>query len=103
MICGKPYLNNMSEDYINYNYKMPAAKTKQTAVEWLNEHLNMILPFIDQEIADTYNGLIEEAKEMEKEQIEDAHIEGQRVFDKYPHTVWTNNQAEQYYEQTYAK
>ena len=35
MICGKPYLINMSEDYINYSYKMPAAKTKQTAVEWL--------------------------------------------------------------------
>ena len=93
MICGKPYLINMSEDYINYNYKMPAAKTKQTAVEWLVKELNL----------EGYDYTISQAKEMEKEQIEDAHIEGQRVFDKYPHTVWTNNQAEQYYEQTYAK
>ena len=32
--------------------------------------------------------------EKEKEQIVDAHIEGQRVFDVYPHTQWTNDQAE---------
>jgi len=37
----------------------------------------------------------------EKEQIIDAHIEGQRVFDKYQHTQWTNDQAEHYYNQTY--
>jgi hypothetical protein len=37
----------------------------------------------------------------EKEQIIDPHIEGQRVFDNYPHTQWTNDQAEQYYNQTY--
>jgi hypothetical protein len=39
--------------------------------------------------------------EKEKEQIIDAHIEGQRVFDNYPHTQWTNDQAEEYYNQTY--
>jgi len=39
--------------------------------------------------------------EKEKEQIIDAHIEGQRVFDKYQHTQWTNDQAEHYYNQTY--
>jgi hypothetical protein len=37
----------------------------------------------------------------EKEQIIDAHIEGQRVFDNHQHTQWTNDQAEQYYNQTY--
>jgi len=31
----------------------------------------------------------------------DAHIEGQRVFDKFPHTQWTNDQAEKYYNETY--
>jgi hypothetical protein len=39
--------------------------------------------------------------EKEKEQIIDAHIEGQRVFDKYQHTQWTNDQADEYYNQTY--
>lgn len=86
----------MSEDYINYNYKMPVAKSKQTAVEFLFE----LLPTIVQR---DLKHKFEQAKQMEKEQIEDAHIEGQRVFDKYPHTEWTNNQAELYYEQTYAK
>jgi hypothetical protein len=41
------------------------------------------------------------AKLMEKEQITDAHIEGQRVFDKHDHTQWTTDQAEQYYKETY--
>ena len=39
--------------------------------------------------------------EKEKEQITNAHIEGQRVFDKYHHTQWTNDQADNYYNQTY--
>ena len=46
---------------------------------------------------------IESMLEKEKEQIEDAHIEGQRVFDEYPHTQWTNDQAEAYYKKTYNK
>jgi len=47
--------------------------------------------------------LIAEAKEMEKEQMIDAHIEGQRVFDNYQHTQWTTDQAEQYYKETYGE
>jgi hypothetical protein len=39
----------------------------------------------------------------EKEHIIDAHIEGQRVFDKYHHTQWTTDQAEHYYNETYNK
>ena len=42
-----------------------------------------------------------ECLEQEHKQIIDAHIEGQRVFDKHPHTQWTNDQAEQYYNETY--
>ena len=70
---------------------------QQTAVEWLEEQLNkwsdgrFYLP----------PHLFEQAKQMEKEQIMDAHIEGQRVFDKHPHTHWTNDQAEQYYNEMY--
>lgn len=89
----------MSEDYINYNYKMPAVKPKQTAVEWMLDWMKKNQYFIGNDLLQA----VEEAKQMEKEQIEDAHIEGQRVFDKYPHTEWTNNQAELYYEKNYAK
>jgi hypothetical protein len=42
-----------------------------------------------------------ELLEKEKEQIIDAHIEGQRVFDNYQHTQWTTDQAEQYYKETF--
>ena len=67
---------------------------KQTAVEWLVEQLQAPCRGIPSHI-------LEEAKQMEKEQIVDAHIEGQRVFDKHPHTQWTNDQAEHYYTETY--
>ncbi len=69
---------------------------KQTAVEWLIY-----------EIADSFKTpnqwkkVINQAKAMEKEQIIDAHIEGQRVFDKHDHTQWTTDQAEKYYNETY--
>jgi hypothetical protein len=49
---------------------------------------------------------IDKAEELlivEKEQIMDAHIEGQRVFDNYQHTQWTTDQAELYYNETYKK
>lgn len=81
--------------------------TKQTAVEWLvnqlifkqeYEHLpNNYFLMSDKDI----DSIIQQAKEMEKEQIIDANIEGQRVFDKHPHTQWTNDQAEQYYNENY--
>jgi hypothetical protein len=72
---------------------------KQTAVEWLAETLR----FASKELYAEMYEHIEQAKEIEKEQIEDAHIEGQRVFDEYPHTQWTNDQAEAYYKKTYNK
>ena len=74
---------------------------KQTSIEWLKKeledygspsHLNL-----DWE---TFDELIEQAKEMHKQEIIDAHIEGQRVFDKHDHTQWTTDQAEQYYQET---
>jgi hypothetical protein len=67
---------------------------KQTAVEFLIDNLN-------QYYSPKWEDIVSQAKEMEKEQIIDAHIEGQRVFDKYPHTQWTNDKAEQYYNETF--
>jgi len=73
----------------------------QTSIEWLKE-----------KVKETYDkegklplgyilNLLSQAKAMNKEQIIDAHIEGQRVFDKHDHTEWTVDQAEQYYQETY--
>jgi hypothetical protein len=67
---------------------------KQTAAEWLYDRFLYAGYAVNSE-------WLKQAKEMEKEQIIDAHIEGQRVFDKYPHTQWTNDQAEQYYNETF--
>lgn len=75
-----------------------------TAIEWLKKELeqfgspsNLNLNWT------TFDELIDQAKQMEKEQMIDAHIEGQRVFDKHPHTQWTTDQAEQYYKETYGR
>jgi hypothetical protein len=75
---------------------------KQTSIEWLKKeledygsssHLNL-----DWE---TFDEFIEQAKIMHKQEIIDAHIEGQRVFDKHDHTQWTTDQAEQYHQETF--
>jgi hypothetical protein len=39
--------------------------------------------------------------EKEKEQIKDAHIYGQGLFNDYPHAQWAK--AEHYYNETYNK
>ena len=70
---------------------------QQTAVEWLFKKMT------EQGTNPYWDMRFIQAKQMEKEQIMDAHIEGQRVFDKHPHTHWTNEQAEQYYNETYNK
>ena len=70
-----------------------------TAVEWLVDQLEKWELY--SKISFQCLKEIEQAKEMEKEQIIDAHIEGQRVFDDYQHTQWTTDQSEQYYNQTY--
>ena len=69
---------------------------QQTAVEWLWNVLADKGYFKKLPISE-----IKQAKQKEKEQIVDAHIEGQRVFDKHDHTQWTTDQAEQYYIETY--
>ncbi len=75
---------------------------KQNAVEWLEEQIKDIFYVAEaSEMTKKFKSVYEQAKQMEKEQMIDAHIEGQRVFDKHPHTQWTNDQAEQYYNETY--
>jgi len=71
---------------------------KGTAVEWLFEKL-----WNTDKDKFTWYAILKQAKEMEKDQIVDAHIEGQRVFDDYNHTQWTTDQAEQYYNETFKK
>jgi hypothetical protein len=65
----------------------------KTAVEWLVEHLNL------DKTSPNYNELIiNKAKEMEKEQIMNAHEEG---FYSPPFRMSRRREAEQYYNQTF--
>jgi hypothetical protein len=72
--------------------------SKQSSIEFLQECLSIHLTH-EQHMQ--FDGLFQQAKAMHKEEIMDAHIEGQRVFDKLPHTQWTNDQAEQYYNELF--
>lgn len=75
---------------------------KQTAVEWVFDNLKSHFEH-DGDLLEVVKMSFDIAKEKEKEQILDAHIEGQRVFDNYQHTQWTTDQAEEYYKQTFNK
>jgi hypothetical protein len=98
----------MSEEYLNYNYKMPVNKGKQkqlitdimnadakdglykqqTAVEWLINAVEANMGDIPLEVQ-------EQAKEMEKEQITDSYIMGS--YDMANKEF----RPEQYYNKTY--
>jgi predicted anti-sigma-YlaC factor YlaD len=65
----------------------------KTAVEWLVEQLDVETVLTRRQLSDVIN----QAKEMEKEQIVDAHFEGQcDETEGYPKEI-----AEQYYNETF--
>jgi len=67
-------------------------ETKQTAVEWLVEKINEQKAWANPQ---QLNPLIKQAKEIEKEQIEEAY--------KYARAHWSreDGNAERYYNETY--
>jgi hypothetical protein len=67
---------------------------KQTAVEWLYEHI-LLTPLDIRSI----NKCLEQAKEMEKEQISIAYKEGWNC----PHGEGFPETGEQYYNETFNK
>jgi len=68
-------------------------KMKQTAVEWLEERINIGLTY-EQEVL--FEGLFEQAKELEKQQIIKA------VYESMGTNIDPNiGRAEQYYNQTF--
>jgi hypothetical protein len=76
--------------------------SKQTAVEWLYERLERMIPRTELYNIDKKHYL-EEAKQMEKEQIVDAYIEGDRTAIK-PEGEYKSlviKDAEQYYQETF--
>jgi purine-nucleoside phosphorylase len=74
-------------------------ENKQTAVEWLVKELNQKIDFIPLEKWDMIRDIIQQAKEMEKEQIKSAFNIGELMAHDY---FYGNDEcAENYYNQTY--
>ena len=67
-----------------------------TAVEWLQNCLNIHFTF-EQKMQ--FEGLFQQAKEMEKQQIIDAHLDGQC----FSTTIEEIDYAKDYYNETYNK
>ena len=78
-------------------------ENKITAVEWLWEQIDKILPFsLDTEIAIKLYNAKEQAKEMEKEQIMDASGSGWSDGVLYSNgEIWNYQSPEHYYEEKY--
>lgn len=75
--------------------------SKQTAVEWFWNQLPDILPFsLDTETAVKLQEAKEQAKAMEREQIEDAYINSETAYHSNDDA---KEMAEHYYEQNYGK
>jgi hypothetical protein len=70
---------------------------KQTAVEWLWNEIDNLIPYQDINKAQQFNKLLEQAKAMEQEQIKDAVIYG---LDEDGHTgYWKISVAQKYYNE----
>jgi hypothetical protein len=72
------------------------SNSKQTAMDWFLENLKEYsTPSIIEIDWDEFNQLFDQAKEMEKEQIENSFIEGANTIYAIPKTF------DEYYKQTY--
>lgn len=73
---------------------------KQTAVEWLWEQIDNTIPFQNIEASQIFNGLLEQAKELEKQQHEETWYDSTLQFDNA--AQMTNKKLfEDYYTETY--
>jgi len=82
---------------------MANESNKITAVDWLWEQIDEILPFsVDTETGIKLYNAKEQAKEMEKEQIINAILAGYRDgILKWIGEKWVYESPEQYYNETY--
>jgi hypothetical protein len=71
--------------------------SKQTAVQWLYDELSQCMH--REEVCDLVYKLEQKAKQMEREQIQDAFYHGVDIDAYNVHNKWT--EAEKYYEQTH--
>jgi len=77
---------------------------KQTSVEWFLDQLTHRKELYDSEgysIAEEMAKLKHEARQMHRQEIVKAHIEGQRIFDNHPYNDWNGEQGEKYYSEIF--
>lgn len=72
---------------------------KQTAVEWLFTQLDLISLLPREKWIEARKEILEQAKQMEKQQIVDAY--GQGTADEAGEILDVTKDAEQYYNETY--
>ena len=74
----------------------------QTSIEWLENKVKLMIEHNGCEDLLAVLQHIEQAKEMHKKEIVDAHHYGRAFENKYPDSLKTyNDSAEQYYNQTF--
>jgi hypothetical protein len=78
-------------------------ENKQTAVEWLWEQIDNTIPFQNIQTSQIFNGLLEQAKEMEKQQIINTYRDGRSDQQSEKPSRFYNRWAELYYNETYGK
>jgi hypothetical protein len=74
---------------------------KQTAVEWLVKELNKMIDFIPMDKWDKIRDIVQQAKEMEKEQIINAHGDEQSYLQD--DVIWIRISGTEYYNETFKK
>jgi hypothetical protein len=70
---------------------------KQTAVEWLWNEIDNLIPYQDINKAQQFNGLLEQAKAMEKEQIKNAYWNGTTDMEKEDALLMAEDYFNEYY------
>ena len=70
---------------------------KQTAVEWLVKELNKIIDFIPMDKWDEIRDIVQQAKEMEKENIKQAYNDGKAAVIH----IENNMSLDEYYDKTF--
>ena len=75
---------------------------KQTAVEWLELHLLGLISFDSEDLRVKYKERVAKAKQIEKQQIIDAHGNKTKKSSGTSNTTWTQTGAE-YYDETFKK
>jgi hypothetical protein len=76
---------------------------KKTAVEWLVEQLNEKIDFIPLDKWDVIRDIVQQAKAMEKEQIEDAFQAGKWDWNEHITNGEPSKDLAQYYNETFTR